>query len=145
MPYQYPAAQFGGIMLLSEEEEGTTTEKPVQRLIKLYQNRPSDRSQSYWKILGKFGSQHNSSTMTTIVMRTKNDVDACLANVDWAIAKLDMHCGQSIVQTWELGFIVIIGPGHDGCFLFCFRFCCLLIVIISRGHSGLFFDAEWTG
>ena len=49
-----------------------------------------------------------------------------------------MHCGQSIVQTWELGFIVIIGPGHDGCFLFCFRFCCLLIVIISRGHSGLF-------
>ena len=45
------------------EEEGTTTEKPVHRLIKLYQNRPSDRSQSYWKILGKFGSQPNSSTM----------------------------------------------------------------------------------
>ena len=52
----------------------------------------------------------------------QDDVDACLANVDWAIAKLDMHCGQSIVQTWELGFIVIIGLGHSGCFLFCFRF-----------------------
>ena len=74
----------------------------------------------------------------------KDDADACLANVDWAIAKLDMHCGQSIVQTWELGLIVIIGLGHGGCFLFCFRFCCLLIVIISRGHGGLFFDVEWT-
>ena len=74
----------------------------------------------------------------------KDDVDACLANVDWAIAKLDMHCGQSIVQTWELGLIVIIGFGLGGCFLFCFRFCCLLIVIISRGHGGLFFDVEWT-
>ena len=74
----------------------------------------------------------------------KDDADACLANVDWAIAKLDMHCGQSIVQTWELGLIVIIGLGHGGCFLFCFRFCCLLIVIISGGHSGLFFNVEWT-
>ena len=74
----------------------------------------------------------------------KDDFDACLAIVDWAIAKLDMHCGQSIVQTWELGFIVIIGLGHGGCFLFCFRFRCLLIVIISLGHGGLFFYVEWT-